>query len=74
MHDGPSEEWISKAAELEESIGAHSVSVGGMATKVGDFQDDICYVCFGGFYLPSGRCDHCDLPRPTTSGEAAKGE
>ena len=62
---GPSKEWVKAIAEIEDSF--NSVSVGGMAADTGLLPDDeyLCQICFVGFYLPSGRCDHCNLLRPS---------
>lgn len=46
----PSREWLERMAAEEDKC----VSVG-----AGCF-DDVCVTCGIGYYLPSGRCDHCD--------------
>lgn len=46
----PDREWLERMAAEEDKC----VSVG-----AGCF-DDVCVTCDIGYYLPSGRCDHCD--------------
>lgn len=57
----PSCEWLLQMAEMESKC--ESISVGGMAFDLGLLSSNECQVCGIGFYLPSGRCDHCDVPR-----------
>lgn len=49
----PSREWLERMAAEEDKC----VSVG-----AGCF-DDMCVTCGIGYYLPSGRCDHCDTQK-----------
>jgi len=59
--DGPSERWRDEMSEVDDS----RVSVGGMMMPVGNGEfEDMCETCGIGFYLPSGLCDHCNLPKP----------
>lgn len=58
--DGPSESWRDEMSEVDDS----NVSVGGLMSDDSDGFQFMCDTCGIGFYLPSGLCDHCNLPKP----------
>ena len=62
--DGPSKRWRDEMSEIDDS----KVSVGGLMSDDNAEFDDMCDVCGSGFYLPSGVCDHCNLPKPRSDG------
>lgn len=49
----PSRQWLEQMSAEEDKC---------VSVSVGCF-DDVCVTCGIGYYLPSGRCDHCDTKR-----------